>query len=154
MPVDRYGLTPKQRKFCDLYVKTNNGAASARDAGYSKNCARVLASETLAKPYVKKYVDMKMNEAIEKIGVTKEWRLEILQKAISISLSEKEDEDGNKYYPQLDLKGIKGLVNEMNKMAGDHAPTTSNLNVANANLDNAQETADNAEKEIEEIKSF
>jgi len=40
------------------------GAQAARDC-YSKNCDRTIAAETF-KTYVKKYVDMKMKEAIEK----------------------------------------------------------------------------------------
>lgn len=149
MPLDQFGLTPKQRKFCDLYVKTNNGSASAREAGYSKNCASEISAENLGKPRIKKYVERKMQEAIDKIGVTKDWRLEMLKKGIELNFQGKADKDGC-----VDLKGLQGLINEMNKMAGDHAPTTSNLNVQTPNLDEAEKIANESQKEIDEIKTF
>lgn len=149
MPLDKYGLTPKQRKFCEVYVKTTNGAESARVAGYSKKTAKEMAAENLTKPNVKKYVDMKMQEAVEKVGVGRDWRLEMLKKGIELNFQGKADKDGC-----LDLKGLKGLINEMNKMTGDHAPVISNLNVSESNLDDAQEIAEDAEKEINEIKTF
>lgn len=154
MPLDKHGLTIKQRKFCDVYVKTANGTQAAKSAGYSKSCPGQIATENLKKPAIKKYVDMKMEEAVAKVGVGKDWRLEVLKKGIEISLRQKKDEDGCEYYPQLDLKGIKALVSEMNKMTGDHAPTTSNLNVSETTLEEAKEIADKAEKEINEIKTF
>ncbi len=149
MPLDKHGLTPKQRKFCDVYVKTTNGAESARVAGYSKRTAREMASENLAKPHIKKYVDMKMEEAVKKVGVGKDWRLEMLKKGIELNFQGKADKDGC-----VDLKGLKGLINEINKMTGDHAATTSNLNVSEIGLDDAKEVAEDTEKEINEIKTF
>ena len=149
MPLDKHGLTPKQRKFCDLYVKTGNGAQAARDSGYSENSDRVIAAQNLSKLNVRKYVDMKMEEAVKKVGVGRDWRLEMLKKGIELNFQGKADKEGC-----VDLKGLRGLINEMNKMTGDHAPVTSNLNVADANLDNAKEIAEDAEKEINEIKTF
>ncbi|HWI48157.1 MAG TPA: terminase small subunit [Rummeliibacillus sp.] len=149
MPLDKHGLTIRQRKFCDLYVKTMNGAESARVAGYSKRTAREMASENLAKPHIKRYIDMKMEEAVEKIGVGRDWRLEMLKKGIELNFQGKADKDGC-----IDLKGLKGLINEMNKMTGDHAPVTSNLNVSETNLEETVEIAQDAEKEIDEIKAF
>jgi hypothetical protein len=149
MPLDKHGLTPKQRKFCDLYVKTTNGSEAARGAGYSKNCPQQIATENLRKPLIKKYVDMKMEEAVKKVGVGKDWRLEMLKKGIELNFQGKADKDGC-----VDLKGLKGLINEINKMTGDHAATTSNLNVSEIGLDEVKEVAEDTEKEINEIKTF
>lgn len=149
MPVDKHGLTPKQRKFCDVYVKTTNGAEAARIAGYSEKCAKEIAAVTLTKANVKRYVDMKMDEAVKKVGVGKDWRLEMLKKGIELNFQGKADKEGC-----VDLKGLQGLINEMNKMTGDHAPTTSNVNVSETNLEDAKEIADDSEKEINEIKTF
>ena len=149
MPVDKHGLTIKQRKFCDVYVKTTNATEAAKVAGYSKASAYSIGSENLSKPEIKKYVDMKMQEAVEKVGVGKDWRLEMLKKGIELNFAGKADKDGC-----IDLKGLQGLINEMNKMTGDHAPTTSNLNVADSSLDDAKEIALDTEKEINEIKTF
>lgn len=149
MPLDKHGLTLKQRKFCDVYVKTANGAESARLAGYSEKTAGEMAYENLNKPQIKRYVDMKMEEAVKKVGVGKDWRLEMLKKGIELNFQGKADKEGC-----VDLKGLQGLINEMNKMTGDHAPTTSNLNVSETTLEEAKEIADKAEKEINEIKTF
>lgn len=146
---DKHGLTIKQKRFCDVYVKTANGAEAARLAGYSKKTAGEMAYENLGKPQIKRYVDMKMQEAVDKIGVGKDWRLEMLKKGIELNFQGKADKDGC-----VDLKGLKGLINEMNKMTGDHAPTTSNLNVLETNLEETTDVAVNAEKEINEIKTF
>jgi len=154
MPVDRYGLTPKQRLFCEIYSRERNATQAAIEAGYSKSSAGSIGSENLQKPEIIKYLDLKMQEAIEKVGVTKDWRLEMLRKGIEISMSEEIDDKGRKHYRNLDLKGVKGLINEINKMAGDHAATTSNLNVSETKLDAAEKIADEAEKEINDIKTF
>jgi hypothetical protein len=149
MPLDKHGLTPKQRKFCELYVKTSNGTESAKLAGYSKKTAGEMAYENLGKPQIKRYVDMKMEEAVKKVGVGKDWRLEMLKKGIELNFLGKADKEGC-----VDLKGLQGLINEMNKMTGDHAPTTSNLNVSDTNLEETKKVATETEKEINDIKTF
>ena len=55
-------LTEKQRRFCDYYIELGNGAEAAVRAGYSKKTARQMASENMAKPYVKAYIDAKLEE--------------------------------------------------------------------------------------------
>ncbi|WP_433322328.1 terminase small subunit [Weissella tructae] len=57
-----YGLTPKQRKFADEYIKTGNATHSAISAGYSEKTAAVVGGENLRKPYIKKYIDSHLNE--------------------------------------------------------------------------------------------
>jgi len=149
MPVDEHGLTVKQRKYCDLYVKTNNGTQSAKEAGYSKKTAGEMACENLKKPHLKKYIDIKMKEAVEKVGVGRDWRLEMLKKGIELNFEGKADKDGC-----VDLKGLRGLINEINKMTGDHAATTENVNISESTLEKGVDIAQEAEKEINEIKTF
>ncbi|NEZ47812.1 hypothetical protein FDF74_11530 [Clostridium niameyense] len=45
-------LTDKQKLFCIYYVKYFNATKAALKAGYSKDTARSIASENLAKPYI------------------------------------------------------------------------------------------------------
>ncbi len=149
IPTDGLGLTFKQRIFCNEYLKEKNATRAALNAGYSKDSASTIGSENMQKPQVIKYLALKMNEAIEKIGVTRDWRLEMLKKGVELNFQGKADKDGC-----VDLKGLKGLINEINKMAGDHAVTTSNINVQTSNLEDAEKIADESEKEINEIKSF
>lgn len=62
-------LTEKQKLFCEEYAKDLNGARAARAAGYSKDTARSIASETLTKPYIKKYIDKLRKKRDERLKV-------------------------------------------------------------------------------------
>lgn len=55
-------LTPKQRKFADEYIKSGNATQAAISAGYSKQTAAVIGNENLIKPYIKSYIDERMQE--------------------------------------------------------------------------------------------
>ena len=51
-------LTIKQKKFCDLYMKTGNATQSYIKAGYKTtgNASRVEASKLLTKPNIQEYI--------------------------------------------------------------------------------------------------
>lgn len=53
-------LTIKQRKFADYYIECGNATEAAIKAGYSKNSARFIAAENLAKPLIKEYIEQVM----------------------------------------------------------------------------------------------
>ena len=55
-------LTPKQRAFCDYYIESGNAYQSAVKAGYSKHSASAIATENLNKPYMRAYIDKRMEE--------------------------------------------------------------------------------------------
>lgn len=61
-------LTDKQKRFCIEYVKSGNATQSAIKVGYSKKNARNIASENLAKPNIKEYINelMKPKQEQEK----------------------------------------------------------------------------------------
>ena len=50
-------MTLKERRFAEEFSKCGNGAAAARKAGYSEHTARQIATENLAKPYIRQYID-------------------------------------------------------------------------------------------------
>lgn len=141
---DAFGLTFKQRIFCDRYLDTKNGAQAAIAAGYSKNCAKEIASETLTKPNVKKYLGEKMKDVFEKLGVTLEYKVGKLKTVVDRCIPEEENKR---------LMGKTGIdaIAELNKMAGHYAPTTANLKVEATELSQASEIAKECEKEIEAI---
>jgi len=58
-------LTDKQKLFVKEYMKDWNGARAAEAAGYNKNNARQSAYELMTKPYVKDYVNKKINDQID-----------------------------------------------------------------------------------------
>lgn len=49
-------LTPKQKKFCEWYIKTGNASEAAKKAGYSKKTAARMGSENLQKPVISAYI--------------------------------------------------------------------------------------------------
>ncbi len=71
-------MTPKQRKFCDEYIKTGNATQSAINAGYSQKTARAIGAENLTKPDIKKYIDSKLKDISNNAIATAEETLTIL----------------------------------------------------------------------------
>lgn len=55
-------MTAKQMRFCDEYLIDLNATQAAIRAGYSEKNARNIASENLAKPNIKAYIDQRMAE--------------------------------------------------------------------------------------------
>ncbi len=55
-------MTAKQKRFCDEYLIDLNATQAAIRAGYSEKNARNIASENLAKPNIKQYIDERMAE--------------------------------------------------------------------------------------------
>jgi phage terminase small subunit len=55
-------LTAKQQRFCDEYLIDLNATQAAIRAGYSEKNARNIASENLAKPNIRAYIDQRMAE--------------------------------------------------------------------------------------------
>ncbi|MBU5243615.1 terminase small subunit [Lactococcus lactis subsp. lactis] len=75
-------MTPKQRKFCDEYIKTGNATQSAINAGYSKKTAKSIGAENLTKPDLKKYIDSKLKDISNNAIATAEETLSILTKIV------------------------------------------------------------------------
>ena len=49
-------LTPRQKKFCELYAANPDATAAAIGAGYSSRTARSIGSENLTKPDIVAYI--------------------------------------------------------------------------------------------------
>ena len=60
-------LTEKQNRFCDEYLIDLNATQAAIRAGYSGKNARNIASENLAKPNIKKYIEDRMAQKATKL---------------------------------------------------------------------------------------
>ena len=58
-------MTAKQQMFCDEYLIDLNATQAAIRAGYSKKTARQMATENLAKPVIKQYIEKRMAEKEE-----------------------------------------------------------------------------------------
>lgn len=55
-------MTARQMRFCDEYLIDLNATQAAIRAGYSEKNARNIASENLAKPNIRAYIDQRMAE--------------------------------------------------------------------------------------------
>ena len=55
-------MTPKQKRFCDEYLIDCNATQAAIRAGYSEKTAKQIASENLAKPDLRAYIDQRLEE--------------------------------------------------------------------------------------------
>ena len=55
-------LTDKQKRFVEQYCIHFNGARAAREAGYSEESAKEIASENLTKPNVKNAINARLDE--------------------------------------------------------------------------------------------
>jgi phage terminase small subunit len=62
-------LTPKQRVFVQEYLIDLNATQAAIRAGYSPRTANVIASENIAKPYIKNEIDKVMAERSKRTGI-------------------------------------------------------------------------------------
>lgn len=66
-------LTPKQKKFCDEYIKSGNAKEAAIKAGYSPKTAYSIGNENLKKPELKSYIEKQMKQLeSEKIAGARE----------------------------------------------------------------------------------
>lgn len=54
--IDEFGMTLKQRKFADCYIKSGNATQAAIEAGYSEKSAKEIGAQNLTKLNIKKYV--------------------------------------------------------------------------------------------------
>ncbi len=82
---DKNNLTPKQKKFCDEYLKHLN-ASQAYKKAYSSckkdETARVNGSKLLTKANVKAYIDKRQEEKEEKAIITQEMILKELREIV------------------------------------------------------------------------
>lgn len=55
-------LTDKQKRFVEQYCIHFNGARAAREAGYSEETSKQIATENLSKPYLKAAISERLQE--------------------------------------------------------------------------------------------
>lgn len=66
-------LTPRQQAFAEYYIQTGNATEAAKQAGYSKKTAGVIGDENLKKPYIKEYIDNRLEEmSVERVATAQE----------------------------------------------------------------------------------
>lgn len=87
-------LTPRERRFCQLYVETNKAAQSVVDAGYNVsnlNSAGTLASDLLRKPTIQQEIQRLQQPGEDKAIATAQ---EVMQRLTAIARGEDKDQFG------------------------------------------------------------
>lgn len=64
MPKDK--LTPKQKKFCDEYLKLGNATQAAKNAGYSEKTAYRTGADNLKVPHILNYINARQEQIASK----------------------------------------------------------------------------------------
>lgn len=105
-PEDR-PLTTKQEKFCQYYVKMNNGKQAAIKAGYSKKGAEATASQTLRLANVAKRIkELRDRQARPSIASG----AEVMELLTKMARGEIKDEVGLEISPSDRLKALTELA--------------------------------------------
>lgn len=78
-------LTIKQKKFADEYIISGNATEASLKAGYSPKTARAIGYENLTKPYIKSYIEDRMDALAGKAIAEQE---EVLQYLTSVMRGE------------------------------------------------------------------
>jgi phage terminase small subunit len=86
---DKDLLTPKQKRFCDEYLKDLNGTQAAIRAGYSKKTANRIAAENLSKLVISEYIKNAKKRVEEKISIDVEYVLKNLKEVVVLSKRKK-----------------------------------------------------------------
>lgn len=89
--LDEYGLTMKQRAFCDFYLETGNASEAARRAGYSAKTADVIGKQNLGKLPIKQYIAERLKPRQDQHIATAD---EVLQYLTRVMIGAEKDQFG------------------------------------------------------------
>lgn len=124
-------FTIKQSQFISYYLANNGNATQAAiKAGYSKRTAGQVACEILKNPNIVQEISNRQSQAMEKIDITFEWKIEKLKEALEAALDGRGTPTG-----AVNVSGVVNCINELNKMHGHHsAEKVINTNI-NSDID-------------------
>lgn len=122
MPRRLFGdqLTERECAFIISYLTNGNDKTrAARDAGYKGNHSNLwlAADRCLKRPLVKEVMQDMMEAAEKKLGITVEWKMRKLMRAINAGIRDKEEDDAELVNAAIGLQAIDML----NKMRGHYA---------------------------------
>jgi phage terminase small subunit len=120
-------LTAKQVRLCQEFMVDLNGQEAAIRAGYEPENAKVIASQTFAKPYVKAYLRELKNQTAKVLQISREKVLTTLSAMAFFDPANFYDENGN-------LKPIQDLDNETAKALTSFEVYSENENIEGSEL--------------------
>jgi phage terminase small subunit len=96
---------PRERRFIERYVETNNGTQSAIVAGYSVKSARTIASQLLKRRNIKEAIERRNAELMDELNFTPDRIIRELAKIAGVNSADfiRIDQDGQ---PRVDFSGV------------------------------------------------
>lgn len=153
--LDNFGLTLKQRLFCENYLENGgNGTQAAKDAGYSESAAYNQAHENLNKRDVQRYLKVRMKEIFEKVGMTTEFRAKKLMQGLQMAIPDWDSIKNETIELQIeamkaaDIRAGVACIAEANKMDGSYSPDTHAVLLEESTNNVIQDKIEKFEKEF------
>ena len=140
----------KRRQFALEYMSRGgatvegSGPAAAIACGYSSKTAHVASSRLLKDSRVQEFIKSHAQKVEKAAGASYEWKVQKLIETIEKCMAGMEDKDG-----LFRSNGVISAISELNKMAGDYAPTkteSKSLSVT-APIEEVQKIMDSYKKE-------
>lgn len=90
-------LTQQQKRFVNEYIRTLDGEAAAKNAGYKAKNLKSFAQEFLTRPYIVKEINTQLRTQISALNVQRGYVVKKLLQIAEFSLEEEDilDKDGN-----------------------------------------------------------
>ena len=112
-------ISPKQKRFCEEYIKDLNGKEAAIRSGYSKNTATQIASSYLNKPAIVEYLEKLQSKTAKRNQITLDELIQDLAEIKNINIADLYDENGS-------LKDLHQLPGEFTKCIQEITQIKSN----------------------------
>jgi phage terminase small subunit len=87
-------LTPKQKLFCDEYLKDLNATQAAIRAGYSEKTAEIIGFENLRKPNISAYIGKRIKDREKRTEITQDRVLQEYARIAFLDIRKFFNEDG------------------------------------------------------------
>jgi phage terminase small subunit len=96
---------PREQRFIERYVESNNGTQSAIVAGYSVKSARTIASQLLKRRNIKEAIERRNAELMDELNFTPDRIIRELAKIAGVNSADfiRIDQDGQ---PRVDFSGV------------------------------------------------
>jgi hypothetical protein len=96
---------PREQRFVERYVETNNGTQSAIVAGYSVKSARTIASQLLKRRNIKEAIERRNAQLMDELNFTPDRIIRELAKIAGVNSADfiTVDENGQ---PHIDFSGV------------------------------------------------
>lgn len=98
-------MNVRQKRFALEYLKDKNATQSAIRAGYSKNTARIIASNLLTKIDIQEFIDSEIKKQEEKVLISADWVLKNLKEISERCMKEGKEFDSAGANKALELIG-------------------------------------------------